>query len=313
MADSMDVGMERTLPARIASAFLTVVIWLALAGGVAAQSTPLPPEPPAIAKECGESRISDTPLPNSAHAIQLRKKIRILAIGASSTAVLGMGRGGTPPLLERILERTIKGLDVEIINRGFSGELAEATGERLKIEVALNHPDIVLWQVGTNDAFAQVPVETFQLSVSNTVRWLKSHNIDVILVGLHYMKQLAKDEYYQAIRASLRRVASAENVLRIGRYEAHGGSVAHDAGERPDRSGRFRTERDRLQLHGAIYCAHHYGGCFCQGAQSQSCDCPVPSSCTGAGADAGSRAGRAEIGTLSALSGLEASGHGFLL
>ncbi len=131
-----------------------------------------------------------------------------------------MGRGGTPPLLERILEHTIKGLDVEIINRGFSGELAEAAGERLKIEVALNHPDIVLWQVGTNDAFAQVPVETFQLSVSNTVRWLKSHNIDVILVGLHYMKQLAKDEHYQAIRASLRRVASAENVLRIGRYEA---------------------------------------------------------------------------------------------
>ena len=86
--------------------------------------------------------------------------------------------------------------------------------------MALNHPDIVLWQVGTNDAFAQVPVEAFQLSVSNTVRWLKSHNIDVILVGLHYMKQLAKDEYYQAIRASLRRVASAENVLRIGRYEA---------------------------------------------------------------------------------------------
>ena len=71
-----------------------------------------------------------------------------------------MGRGGTPPLLERILEHTIKGLDVEIINRGFSGELAEAAGERLKIEVALNHPDIVLWQVGTNDAFAQVPVET---------------------------------------------------------------------------------------------------------------------------------------------------------
>ena len=152
--------------------------------------------------------------------MQQRKKIKILAIGASSAAVLGTGRGGTPPLLERILERTIKGLDVEIINRGFSGELAEAAGERLKIEVALNHPDIVLWQVGTNDAFAQVPVDTFQLSVSNTVRWLKSHKIDVILVGLHYMKQLAKDEHYQAIRASLRAVASAENVLRIGRYEA---------------------------------------------------------------------------------------------
>lgn len=195
---------------------------LLMAGHVAAQPTPAPtpPEPPAMGKECGEARFIDTPLPNSALALQQRKKIKLLAIGASSAAVLGMGRSGTPPLLERILEHAIKGLDVEIINRGFSGELAEAAGERLKIEVALNHPDIVLWQVGTNDAFAQVPTEDFELSVSNSVRWLKAHKIDVILVGLHYMKQLAKDERYQAIRASLRRIASTENVLRIGRYEA---------------------------------------------------------------------------------------------
>jgi len=86
--------------------------------------------------------------------------------------------------------------------------------------VALNHPDIVLWQVGTNDAFAQVPVESFQLSVSNTVRWLKAHNVDVILVGLHYMKQLADNPHYQAIRASLNSLSAAENVLRIRRYEA---------------------------------------------------------------------------------------------
>jgi lysophospholipase L1-like esterase len=193
---------------------------MTLAGAAAAQNASTPPEPPPIGKECGENKVSDAPLPNSAAALQKRQKLKILAIGASSSAVLGANRSGTPPLLEQILEKTIKGLDVEIVNRGFSGELAEAAGERLKIEVALNHPDIVLWQVGTNDAFAHVPVESFQLSVSNTVRWLKAHNIDVILVGLHYMKQLAKDEHYQAIRASLRRIASSENVLRIGRYEA---------------------------------------------------------------------------------------------
>lgn len=190
---------------------------LAVGGRTNAQSTP---EPPTVSKECGETRASDTPLPNSAVALQQRRKIKILAIGASPLAVLGAGRGANQPLLERILERAIKGLDVEIVNRGFSGELAEAAGERLKIEVALNQPDIVLWQVGTNDAMAQVPVETFELAVSNTVRWLKAHNVDVILVGLHYARHLGRDEHYQAIRASLRRVAGAENVLRIGRYEA---------------------------------------------------------------------------------------------
>ena len=63
-------------------------------------------------------------------------------------------------------------------------------------------------------------MESFQLSVSNTVRWLKAHNVDVILVGLHYMKQLANNPHYQAIRDSLNRLAATENVLRIRRYEA---------------------------------------------------------------------------------------------
>ena len=202
---------------RVCAALLAMAGAAALSTVALAQPTP---ELPPVAKECGEDSIGVTPLPNSAVALQERKKIKILAIGASSTAVLGWQREGGPPLLEEILERTIKGLDVEIINRSFSGELAEAAGERLKIEVALNHPDLVLWQVGTNDAFAQVPVESFEQSVTSTVRWLKDHNVDVILVGLHYIKQLAKDAHYQAIRASLQRITVAESVLRITRYEA---------------------------------------------------------------------------------------------
>ena len=181
--------------------------------------TPSEP-PPALSKACGEASISVTPLPNSALALQNRQQVKILAIGASSAAMLGMGHDGNPPLLEEILERNIKGLDVEIINRGFSGELADATATRLQIEVALNHPDIVLWQVGTNDAFAQVPVDAFAASVRSTVRWLKENKIDVILVGLHYMKQLASDAHYQAIREALQEIATEENVLRIRRYEA---------------------------------------------------------------------------------------------
>lgn len=201
---------------------------LAIGGGVTAlaqnQAAPQiptdPPEPPKVAQECGSVAGAATPLPNSAQAIQVRKRLRILAIGASMAPVVGTTRDGKPPLLERILEHTIQGLDVEIVNRGFSGELAAATAERLKVEVALSQPDVVLWQVGTNDAFAQVPAEEFEDSVQQAIRWLKEHNVDVVLVGLHYMKQLVKNEHYQAIRRSLSRVAQAESVLRITRYEA---------------------------------------------------------------------------------------------
>jgi acyl-CoA thioesterase I len=174
---------------------------------------------PTVAKECGEIAAAETPLPHSAAALKDRKQLRILAIGASSASMLG-GTRDSMPLLEQILERSIKGLDVEIINRGVSGELASAAAERLKNEVALNHPDVILWQVGTNDAFAQVPVEEFETTVREMLQWLKRHNVDAILIGLHYMKQLATHEHYQAIRASLRRIVADEGVLRIGRYES---------------------------------------------------------------------------------------------
>ncbi len=206
---------------RTACALALAVALLALASAGPGAAQTAAPELPPVPKQCGDTGVVGLPLPNSSNALQQRKRLKIVAIGASSSAVLGGGwRSGSPPLLEQVLEKTIKGLDVEIINRGFSGELAEAAGERIKIEVALSHPDIVLWQVGTNDALAHVPVESFRLSVSNTVRWLKAHNIDVILVGLHYMKHLVRDPYYQAIRKSLGEISSSENVLRIGRYEA---------------------------------------------------------------------------------------------
>src|SRR5437016_4042807 len=53
-------------------------------------------EPPTVAKECGETNVGATPLPNSALALQKRQQVKILAIGASSAAVLGLGRDGNP-------------------------------------------------------------------------------------------------------------------------------------------------------------------------------------------------------------------------
>ena len=61
--------------------------------------------------------------------------------------------------IEHILEHAIKGLDVVMINRGVSGELAAQAAPRIKNRVALDEPDLVLWQVGTNDALAYVPLD----------------------------------------------------------------------------------------------------------------------------------------------------------
>ena len=111
-----------------------------------------------IAGSATHAQISEAPLPNVAAALQKRKKLKILAIGASATAGRRGRRGGYTEQIEDILEKAIKGLDVVIINRGVSGELAADAATRIRNEVALHEPDLVLWQVGTNDALAYVPL-----------------------------------------------------------------------------------------------------------------------------------------------------------
>lgn len=178
---------------------------------------------PSFTRECqpgSAATATESPLPNVSAALQRKKTIRILAIGAASSAGIGNVRGGYQAELRRMIKAAAKGVEVEIVNRGVSGELAEPAAQRLKIQVGLTAPDLVLWQVGTNDALSYVEVERIETVVRETVRWLKDHKVDVVLVGLQYVSGMARDSHYQAIRLALRRIAQEENVIIVRRYEA---------------------------------------------------------------------------------------------
>lgn len=180
---------------------------------------------PALSPRC-EAPSADiaipAPLPRLAERLESRKPVKILAIGSSSTYGIGSStrRKTYPAQLEAILRPALKGALAVIVNRGVSGEVAQTTADRLRTEVALEKPDLVLWQVGTNDALARVPPEDFERTVSSTVSWLKENNIDTVLVGLQYTPKFARDEHYFAIREVLRRLAAANDVLYVRRFDA---------------------------------------------------------------------------------------------
>lgn len=206
---------------RIAVAIMTFAT-LAVLPCAAETPAGAPPETP-ISKECqtpGVEITGNIPLPVVQRAITERKIIKILAIGASSSPLQSHTSEDHHFVIEELLEKTIQGVDVQIVDRGVSGELARDTSERLKSEVALNEPDLILWQLGTSDALAQIPPEEFEAAVDSTLSWLKDHNVDVVLVGLQYLRLMRKDTQYQAIRESIHRVADRHKILRVSRYEA---------------------------------------------------------------------------------------------
>lgn len=207
------------LVATVATALAIAAIAIA-APARSQQSAPVLAPVPKACEAPGTQVIAESPLPNVAFALKDRKKITILAIGATSASLRGPVSGGYYSVVERYLEAAFKGLDVEVVHRGVSGELAADAAERIKTEAPLANADLVLWQLGTADALAQVPVADFFVTVTDTVVWLREHKIDVILVGLRYTRSMAGDLHYQAIRAAIKEVAKEKHVLRIGRYEA---------------------------------------------------------------------------------------------
>ena len=164
----MVVGMARAIYSTLSCGrcgawrFLGILFFdlsLAVApNGVRADDPPA--SPPALSAYC-QAPASDIatpePLPHLAAALESKRTVKVLAIGSSSTVGVGASTmsNGYPAQLEMILEKIFKGVQIDIINRGVSGEVAATTAERLKVEVALEHPDLVLWQLGTNDAFGE--------------------------------------------------------------------------------------------------------------------------------------------------------------
>ena len=212
--------------ARLAAAVMVVVMATASLAQTAPQGDP-PAAPPAaappVSADCqtpGITMAGDIPMANVMLALKDRKVIRILAIGASASGGREAGDNSYYGIIEGALEKTIPGVDVKIINKGISGELASDAAERMRTLVALVKPDLVLWQLGTHDALRQVRVDEFKTVVSDTLAWLRRHNVDVVIVGLHYLRRLADDPHYQAIRAALSQIGEEQKVLRIGRYEA---------------------------------------------------------------------------------------------
>jgi lysophospholipase L1-like esterase len=186
----------------------------------------LPSSPPGLSPDCRSKRLPGEafrrPLPALRRAVRASRKVKVLAIGSSSTA--GIGASSLPATyvarLETSLEGTFKGFDFEVIGRGQGGEEAQGAAERMKREVDEAKPDLVVWQVGTNDALRHVSLDGLKQCLKTTLAWLKEQRIDAVLVDPQYGDALAKDAYYERVVGAIAEVARERGVLLVDRFEA---------------------------------------------------------------------------------------------
>ncbi len=187
---------------------------------------PVSPEVSVMSVQCAvphRDLATSAPLLNrTSEELGIKKHLRILAIGSSSTWGSGASslKRNYPSRLEVILSRVWKGVELEIVNRGVGGEVASQTAARLLDEINLIKPDLILWQVGANDGTRGVPVEKFETTVRQTIAEVRRNKIDLVLVGLQYTPKYERNEHYGKIRKSLQTIARSEKVLLVRRYSA---------------------------------------------------------------------------------------------
>ena len=217
-----------------------LIAW-ALAGGVAVvpgEAVPqelamapaavikIPAAPPTLSSDCRTRRVAGDlfrrPLRALSRAVRAKRQVRVLAIGSSSTAGVGASSPSATYIarLETTLEGSLKGMDFDVMGRGLSGEVAQGAADRMMHEVAETKPDLVVWQLGTNDALRHISVDKFKACVKTTLAWLADNKIDVVLIDPQYGEALTRDEYYEKMVGAVAEVAREAHVLLVDRFEA---------------------------------------------------------------------------------------------
>jgi acyl-CoA thioesterase-1 len=151
--------------------------------------------------------------------LQRREPVRILAIGSSSTEGAGASspRKTYPSQLQAKLSASWR-VDTVVTNAGRSGEVAAATVNRLQKLLAGDKPDLVIWQVGTNDALRGEREDALRAAVAKGVNASLTAGVEMILMDPQYLPSLSERNRYERYVRIVDDVGSERQVSVLSRY-----------------------------------------------------------------------------------------------
>ncbi|MGF7051757.1 lysophospholipase L1-like esterase [Bosea sp. OAE752] len=149
------------------------------------------------------------------------RPLTILAIGSSSTEGIGASAKDKtyPARLQALLGKAWSKAPVEIVNAGIGGETAPQTLARLETALAGRHYDLVIWQVGTNDAVKGGDLEAFRGMVSEGIRLVKQANTPLAILDPQFFPTVRDSDNYKRFVAAVGDVARREAVPVFSRYQ----------------------------------------------------------------------------------------------
>ena len=223
MVCRMALSTSQILAAGVSLILTASPAWSQSGEKLPAEMRSVGPGDPGLSVECtvpDGQLFALAPLRTVKAALNEKRPVKVLTLGSPAMSALGTDTAGYLAWLEHELERLLPGSDFVLERRVTSGEDLEDTSDRIKGVVAEVEPDLVIWKVGTPAMLARIDPEEFARSLDKTVKWLKEHDIDVVLVDPQYTARLADDPSYKQVVASVAAVARANAVPLVLRSKA---------------------------------------------------------------------------------------------
>lgn len=139
----------------------------------------------------------DHPLLHTARRLASGKPLVIVAIGSSSTGGAGASSAAAsyPSRLALELRALFPGRDITVLNRGANGDDTANMMARFPAGVFAAHPQLVLWQIGTNSVLRDQSLTTHSALLRVGLAQLRALDADVVLIDPQYApKVIAKAE-----------------------------------------------------------------------------------------------------------------------
>lgn len=156
-------------------------------------------------------------LPHVAGKLAAGKPVLIVAFGSSSTAGYGASSPdfNYPNRLAAQLRRHYPGVDITVVNAGVGGEDAPEMMKRLQTQVIDVHPDLVIWQVGTNAVLRNLdPGDTARLVEEGISRIQASETTDIVLVDPQYSPRV--NERAESAGKMVKLLGKVAELRRVG-------------------------------------------------------------------------------------------------
>jgi len=208
---SFDKQTKFVCPAQVAAA--AILVFFALhSDGASAQTAVQAAAPPAAGvvqqspaslapqttcKAPAELARFERPLVHTMRRLANGQPLTIVAIGSSSAAGAGASSPDAtyPSRLAVELRARFPGREITVLNRGVNGEETTNMMARFAADVLAAHPQLVLWQIGTNSVLRDHPLSPHAVQLHDGIEQLKAAGADVVLIDPQFAPAvLAKSE-----------------------------------------------------------------------------------------------------------------------